>query len=184
MPNKIIVIGGSEGGTDALKLILPLLPPYYKIPLVLVQHRGSDSDDTILKILQRSCALRIVEPEDKEEIVGGKVYIAPADYHLLVEGNLFYLSLDEPWNYSRPSIDLLFQSVGEVFNQNAIGILLSGANYDGAQGLKFIAQKGGITLVQDPAFAVNPAMPQSALYLYPDHRILTPKKIGRYLMGI
>jgi two-component system chemotaxis response regulator CheB len=160
---KIVVIGTSLGGLWALQKILRNLPADFLVPMAIVQHRHKDSDDTLIALLQEYSALPIQEVEDKEEILPGQVYIAPADYHLLVEPGHFALSTDQPVSYARPSIDVLFESAADVYGQQVIGLILTGANQDGKQGLKAVKARGGITIVQEPTTAESAIMPTAAI---------------------
>lgn len=160
---EIVVIGASLGGPQAIKAILSGLPSSFPLPIVVVQHRGISSNTALMYFLTRSCALPIAEPEDKEPIVYGKLYLAPADYHLLIEDRSFALSIDEPLHYNRPSIDVLFDSAADAYGQRALGVLLTGSNCDGAAGLANIKRHGGVTVAQDPATAEAPEMPTAAI---------------------
>jgi two-component system chemotaxis response regulator CheB len=166
MTYKLIVIGTSLGGLEALQVILSGLPETFPIPIAVVQHRHKSSDDTLRLLLQNYSNLVIKEAEDKEDILAGQVYLAPADYHLLVESKsltvsqpYFSLSTDAPVTYARPSIDVLFETAAEAYNQKLIGMLLTGANQDGVQGLAKIQARGGITIVQEPESAHCSVMP-------------------------
>jgi two-component system chemotaxis response regulator CheB len=149
------------------------------IPVVLIQHRHKLSDNALPQLLQDRTELRVCEVEDKMPMECGAIYVAPADYHLLVEPEHFTLSVEEPIRYSRPSIDLTFFSAADVFGARTIGAVLTGANADGAAGLSRIAERGGATLVQEPATAESPAMPTAALKAVPKARVLTLGEIGK-----
>ena len=148
------------------------------MPVVLIQHRHKLSDSSLPQLLQDKTELRVCEVEDKTPIEPGAVYVAPADYHLLVEPDYFTLSVEDPIRYSRPSIDLTFSSAADVFGAKTIGVVLTGANADGTAGLKRIAERGGMTIVQEPATAESPTMPASALKAVPGSRVLTIDAIG------
>ncbi|WP_193197539.1 chemotaxis protein CheB [Nostoc sp. MG11] len=163
MSFKIVVIGTSLGGLSALKIILGNLPADFSVPIAIVQHRHKESDETLNKLLQEHTLLPIREVEDKDEIKSGHVYLAPADYHLLIEPNHFALSTDEPVSYARPSIDVLFESAADIYAQQVIGVILTGANQDGVQGLKKVKARGGLTIVQEPATAESCIMPEAAI---------------------
>ncbi len=171
MSYEAIVMGVSAGGLEALKTILPALPENFVVPIIVVQHRNERTDEFLVTYLDRMCKLAVREPEDKEPIRAGHVYIAPGGYHLLVElDKSFSLSEDARVNYSCPSIDVLFESAADAFASGVIGVVLTGANSDGANGLKAIKEKGGIAIVQDPATAEAKTMPQTALAATtPDH---------------
>lgn len=160
---KIVVMGTSLGGLSALKTILSYLPADFLAPIVIVQHRHKESDGTMEALLQEHTCLPIQEVQDKDEIVPGKIYLAPADYHLLIEPGYFSLSTDEPVSYARPSIDVLFESAADIYTEQVIGVILTGANHDGTQGLKKVKARGGTTIVQQPTTAESPIMPESAI---------------------
>jgi two-component system, chemotaxis family, protein-glutamate methylesterase/glutaminase len=164
MSFKLIVLGTSLGGFSALKKVLKSIPEAIGVPIVIVQHRHLDSSDRTLRdILQRYTALSVREVEDKDKIQPGYAYLTPADYHLLVEPGHFALSVDEPVCYARPSIDVLFESAADVYGEQVIGVILTGANEDGSQGLKSIKAQGGITIVQEPSTAECAVMPKAAI---------------------
>jgi two-component system, chemotaxis family, protein-glutamate methylesterase/glutaminase len=146
---------------------------------VLIQHRHKMSDDALPRLLQDRTALHVCEAEDKMPIEAGHVYVAPADYHLLIDPeNYFELSVEEPIRYSRPSIDVTFTSAADSFGARTIGVVMTGANADGAAGLKRIAERGGATLVQEPVTAESPAMPSAALQAVPSARVMVLSSIG------
>jgi two-component system, chemotaxis family, protein-glutamate methylesterase/glutaminase len=175
----IVVVGTSWGGLAALRELVSCLPGDLSMPVVLIQHRHRMSDGALPQLLQDRTTLPVCEVEDKTPIEGGRVYVAPADYHLLVEPDLYFdLSVEEPVRYSRPSIDVTFTSAVDVFGARTIGVVLTGANADGAEGLKRIADRGGAALIQEPATAESPAMPTAALKAVPSARVLTLGAIG------
>lgn len=161
--NPLVVIGTSHGGLGALQILLAMLPREFAAPVVIVQHRTRDHDHDLRGFLQKRCPLPLREPEDKEAIEHGTVYLAPRDYHLLAEREGFALSVDAPVSYARPSIDVLFESAAESFGRGVIGVILTGANADGANGLAKIKALGGICIVQEPANAMARQMPDAAL---------------------
>jgi len=161
--NPIIVIGTSYGGLSALQKVLANLPQEFVAPVVIVQHRTRDQDLDLRSFLQKRCPLPLREPEDKEAIAPGIVYLAPRDYHLLIERGGFALSMDAPISYARPSIDVLFESAAEAYGSRLIGVIMTGANADGANGLAKIKQRGGICIVQEPESAEARQMPDAAL---------------------
>lgn len=180
---KIIVIGTSLGGLKAIQTILSVLPVKFSAPVVIVQHRKPSSDSDILtNLLQSNCALPVVEVEDKMMLDQGQVYLAPPDYHLLVEEGQLSLSTEAPVNFARPSIDVLFESAAIAYGENIIGILLTGANTDGAIGLKTIRQCGGLTIIQDPKTAEASDMPFGALELDAADQIMPLDEIGPLLV--
>lgn len=181
----MIVIGGSWGGLNAVTKVLEGLPERFSIPIVIVLHRGKHYQSHLESLLQAKVAMRVKEAEEKENILPGHVYLAPPNYHLLIEEDrTFSFDLSGPVHYSRPSIDVTFESVAEVFGNKAAGIILTGANQDGAAGLHSIAAAGGITLVQDPAEAESSVMPQAALEKRPSHHVLPLAQIKIFLMQL
>lgn len=181
-PWHAIVIGGSAGSLKALSTILPALAPDFSLPVMIVVHLPPDKKSMLAEVLQDKCAVAVRESLDKEPIVGGTVYIAPPDYHLLVERDQHLaLSYDEPQLFSRPSIDVLFESAADVYGEQLIGIVLSGANSDGALGLKAIADAGGLAIVQYPEEAFSDIMPTAALAACPKARILSASQIANFL---
>jgi len=176
---KVVVIGGSAG---SLEVILQLLPDLRvkNIVVIIVVHRRSDADSLLAELLARKTDVPVKEVEDKEPIHAGTVYLAPPDYHLLLEDQQqFSLDSTEKIHHSRPSIDVLFQSVAEVYGSSAIGVLLSGANADGARGIQKIREAGGYTIVQDPASADIGFMPQQAIDLGAANEVVAPGHIAR-----
>lgn len=176
---EIAVIGTSWGGLAALRELVSCLPGDLPMPVVLIQHRHKLSDSALPQLLQDRTSLRVCEVEDKMPMECGAVYVAPADYHLLVEREYFTLSVEEPIRYSRPSIDLTFSSAADIFGAKTIGAVLTGANADGAAGLKRIGERGGAVLVQEPATAESPAMPTAAIKAVPSARVMTIRAIGQ-----
>ena len=161
---EAIVIGSSSGGMNALKFLFSALPVDFSIPIIIVQHISPCSDDQWIKLLNNNSKLYLKEADEKEKIENGKVYIAPPNYHLLIEKDkTFSLTIDERVNYARPSIDVLFESAAEVYKDKLIGVILTGSNADGTAGLKRIKEYGGLTIVQDPATAESNYMPASAI---------------------
>lgn len=179
---KIIVIGASLGGMHALRVLLGSLPEAFFVPLVIVQHRGFQSDDTLLRYLQKWSRLPVFEPNDKDLILGGRVYIAPAGYHLLIEHGQLVLSTEAPVCHARPSVDVLFQSAADTHGTGCIGVLLTGAGQDGVRGLASIKAAGGMTVVQDPALAECPSMPQAAIANGVADHILALSEIAPFLI--
>jgi two-component system, chemotaxis family, protein-glutamate methylesterase/glutaminase len=181
---KIVVIGTSLGGLSALKIILQSLPGDFSVPIAIVQHRHKESNNALQQLLQESISLPIKEVEDKDEILPKHIYLAPADYHLLLEEGHFALSTDEPVSYARPSIDVLFESAADIYGEQVIGIILTGANHDGVQGLKKIQARGGITIVQEPATAESSIMPEAAISAVAVNWILTLSDIADRLVKL
>lgn len=174
-----IVIGGSSGAIDALSILLPALPAGLRAGVIVVLHLPSDRRSLLSDIFGYRCALPVQEAQDQQPIQPGHVYFGPPGYHLLVDrGPRLALSIDPPVNFSRPSIDVLFQSAADCYGERLLGVLLSGANEDGAEGLAAIHAAGGHALVQAPASAAVPAMPDAALALVPSARALSPDEIA------
>ena len=178
---EIVVVGTSIGGLYALQTLLSGLPDGFPVPVVIAQHRGKDSEIALCDFLGRSSRLPISEPEDKEAILPGRAYLAPRDYHLLVENGGFALSTDPPVSFARPSIDMLFESAANEYQERAIGVVLTGANRDGARGLAAIKLRGGVTLVEDPASAACREMPDAAIAATEVDRILPLQDIASCL---
>lgn len=162
-PVPFIVIGTSLGGTSALRTLLPAFPPEFSGVVALVFHHVQGSDETLARFLRQNCKLPIEEAQDKTPIQAGRLFFAPADYHLLVEAGHFALSTEAPVSHARPSIDVFFESAAEAYGENAIGIVLTGAGQDGAQGMIEIKRRGGLTIVQTPTTAECPLMPTAAV---------------------
>jgi two-component system chemotaxis response regulator CheB len=183
MRYEAVVIGVSAGGIEALKVILPALPKPLPLPIVIVQHRNERPDSFLAEYLSQASGMAVSDAEDKEPLCPGRVYLAPAGYHLLIESDRsFSLSVDARVNYSCPSIDVLFESAADVFAESLIGIVLTGANADGAQGLRAIKARGGLAIVQDPETAQAAAMPHAALQATPVDYIVDLKQIAPLLM--
>lgn len=163
---KAIVIGGSAGSFQGIVKILSALPDSFDVPIIMCLHRLKHVRNGFVEALSLKSVPEIIEPEDKQPIKKGKVYLAPSNYHLSVElGNYFSLSTEEMINNSRPSIDVTFQSAAYVFREKMVGILLSGANRDGGYGMQAVKNNGGLTIVQDPADCMIDTMPKAALEL-------------------
>ncbi|RYD42242.1 MAG: chemotaxis protein CheB [Verrucomicrobiaceae bacterium] len=159
-----VVIGASVGAIDALSVILPALPEDYPLPVLVVVHVAQDSRSMLADLFASRCRIPVKEAEDKEPVAGGTIYFAPAGYHLLVEPDFtLSLSSDEPVLYSRPAIDVLFESAADAYGDCLTGVILTGANSDGARGLSAICLSGGTAYVQHPHTATGAAMPQAAL---------------------
>jgi len=161
---ELIVLGGSSGGIEALLAIIPGLSPDFSIPIAIVMHQSRTSRSLLALVLQSRTKLIVREPEDKEEILPKHIYVAPADYHLMIEQDrTFSYAYSELVNYSRPSIDVLFESAADAYGDKLLGVLITGSNSDGAAGMKQIKERGGITIVEDPATANSPNMPAAAI---------------------
>jgi two-component system, chemotaxis family, protein-glutamate methylesterase/glutaminase len=185
MNYEAIVIGVSSGGMNAMKVMFSLLPKEFNTPIIIVQHISSQSENLWIRLLNDKSNLYIKEADEKESIEHGKVYIAPPNYHLLIERDkTFSLTIDERVNYARPSIDVLFESAAEAYKNKLIGVILTGSNNDGTNGLKRIKEYGGLTIVQDPATAESSYMPASAIAVVQMDYILTLENIIKLLIKI
>jgi two-component system chemotaxis response regulator CheB len=185
LPYEIIVIGTSAGGLDALGTLFPQLDPRLPVPVIVVQHISSSSDSYMLHYFDRHSKLKVKEAEEKELLAAGTVYFAPPDYHVLIEtdGSLS-LSNEEKVNFSRPSIDVLFETAVWAYGSRIIGIILTGANSDGAHGCELIRKAGGMIIVQDPSDAAVSRMPEAVMEkVRPDH-ILPLGRIAATINGI
>ena len=178
---EIIVVGTSWGGLAALRTVIDALPTEFDIPVAVVQHRHRDSDAMLAQFLQQHTRLRVCEIEDKQVIEPGRIFIAPANYHTLVEEGHFSLSTEAPVRYSRPSIDVAMTSAADSYAHRAVGVVLTGANADGAEGLRRIADSGGMTVVQEPATAEVDTMPLAALRWVPTARVFALDRIAAFL---
>lgn len=181
---QIVVIGTSAGGLAALQVLLPGLAEDFNCPLVVAQHRGKEAGSGLREFMQKSSRVPVEEPEDKAPIEPGRIYLAPGDYHLLVERGHFALSTDAPVWYARPSINVLFESAADAYAETAIGVILSGANADGARGLAAIKERGGVAIVEEPATAAYRAMPEAALQASTVNRVLPLGEIAPYLNSL
>jgi two-component system chemotaxis response regulator CheB len=182
MASGAVVIGASAGALEALSAILPRLPSEYERPIMIVVHVPPYRQSVLVDLFASKCRLAVKEAEDKESIRAGNIYFAPPDYHLLVEKHKsLSLSSDEPVLFSRPSIDVLFESAADAYGPDLIGVLLTGANQDGANGIRSIADAGGVTIVQNPDGAFASEMPQAALAARPDALVLSLEEIVDYL---
>ncbi len=180
---EAVVIGVSAGGLKALSAILPTLPADYPLPIMIVIHLPPDRNSVVAKLFDDKCALTVREADDKEDILPGYVYFAPPDYHLLIESDRrLSLSSEEPVLFSRPSVDVLFETAADVYGEGLIGIILTGANPDGAAGLKQVVKEGGRALVQRPDQAYASAMPEAALAMSPQAESLTLEQIADELI--
>ena len=182
---KAVVVGVSTGGVSALKMVLGALPADFPIPILVVTHITPDSDDGLAVLLNTLCAIRVKEADEQETLAPGTVYLAPANYHLLVEqGGTLALSIDPPVNFARPAVDVLFESAADVYGPALIGVIMTGAGFDGSNGLLKIKTSGGVTIVQDPADAEMDSMPKSALKMLKADYVVHLKKIPGLLMKL
>jgi two-component system chemotaxis response regulator CheB len=180
-----VVIGTSAGGIDALSVILPALPPGLHPAVFVVLHLPRERPSLLVDIFAPKCSVPVREAEDKQPVERGVVYFAPPDYHLLVDtGPRIALSADDPVNFSRPSIDVLFESAADIYGERLLGIILTGASQDGAAGLEAVRRAGGATLVQQPSSAQVPMMIESALKRGPVDRVLSLEQIADLLQTL
>lgn len=182
---QAVVIGASAGAIDAVSKILEALPSGFRLPIMVVIHLPANRQSMLADVFQSRSRMSVVEAEDKEPIQAGTVYLAPPNYHLLVEKNdCLSLSSDEPVNFSRPSIDLLFETAADAYGAGLVGIILTGGNSDGAQGLRAVHTAGGLTVVQRPEIAHTSIMPIAALDACPTSRIFDLDEIAKCLLEI
>jgi two-component system chemotaxis response regulator CheB len=182
---EVVAIGASWGGLDVLRTILRDLPAELDAAVVIAQHRSPDSHPTAMRdLLGAVSGLPVAEAGDKDELRPGIAYIAAPDYHLLVEPGLMMLSTDEPVLYARPSIDVLFETAAESYRERCIGVVLTGANDDGARGLARVAELGGTAIVQDPATAQRAEMPLAALRAAPSARVAPVAEIAPLIVEL
>ena len=182
---QVIVIGGSAGAMTVLVELLPGFPADFPLPIVIAVHLHPRQDSAHIERLAGLCALKVKEADEKEPIQSGGVYLAPPNYHLLIENDrTFSLSIDERVNYARPAIDVLFETAAQVYGPQTIGVVLTGANNDGAQGLRLIKDRGGLTVVQDPETAESAYMPRAALEATSVDHVLSVPEIGKLLVKI
>lgn len=180
-----VVIGASAGGISALQIMLAELPDDFALPIIIVQHIHRHSKGYLVKILARRTSLIVKQLDDKEPIKSGYVYLAPADYHTLIEpGYSFALSIDPPVNFSRPSIDVLFESAAAVYRERLIGVVLTGSNRDGSAGLACIKEYGGYAIAQDPDTSEAPSMPEAAIARADVDDIMDLRDIGQRLVAL
>jgi len=181
----VIAIGTSWGGLDAVSRLLDGLDDALHQPIVVAQHRSAEAQDGSLAQLLAHHTRRIVsDPDDKTPLEHDHVYLAPPDYHVLVEDGHFALSTEAPVQYARPSIDVLFESVADAYSRRAVGIILTGANTDGARGLALIKERGGVAIVQDPATSEKRMMPDAAIAATHADAILPLEEIPAFLYGL
>jgi two-component system chemotaxis response regulator CheB len=178
-------MGASWGGLAALERILGGLPRGFRTPIAIAQHRSPDGSSAgLAHLLGAYAELPVADVEDKQPIEPGHVYLAPPDYHLLVEADAFALSVDDAVLYSRPSIDVLFESAADVYRDRLIAVILTGANEDGAHGIAAVKRLGGYTIVQNPAEAERPEMPRAALRAIEPDKVLSLAAIPRALADL
>lgn len=176
-----MVVGTSWGGLAALRTLVGGLPESFNMAVVLVQHRHKDSDHLLRALLQEKSALEVCEVEDKMPLENGHIYVAPPDYHTLIERGHVSLSTEAPVRYSRPSIDVAFHSAADAYAHRTVGIILTGANADGSSGLRRISDHGGMAIVQDPSTAESPQMPVAAIRAVPRARVMALHEIVSFV---
>jgi two-component system chemotaxis response regulator CheB len=182
---EAVVIGASAGALEALSVILPTLPEGFRLPLIVVVHVPPNKRSMLVELFQAKCRIPVREAEDKEPISAGTVYFAAPDYHLLVEvDRSMSLSSDEPVLFSRPSIDVLFESAADAYGSGLIAIILTGANQDGAKGMHAVVGAGGVAIVQSPVDAFASAMPEAAIATCPRAQVMSLDAIAAYLREI
>jgi two-component system, chemotaxis family, protein-glutamate methylesterase/glutaminase len=185
VPAEAVVIGASAGALEALSVILPSLPAEYRLPVFVVVHLPPGKHSILADLFRAKCHVPVREAEDKEPVQGGTVYFAPPDYHLLIEmDRSLSLSCDEPVLFSRPAIDVLFESAADAYGPALVAVVLTGANSDGARGLKAIVDAGGGAIVQDPVGAYASAMPEAAKMACPEARVLSLEEIAVCLQEV
>jgi len=178
---ELVAVGASLGGLKACELLLSGLPATFSLPIVIVQHRRPEGDGRISEILRGRTPLCVCEPEDKQELIGGTVYIAPPGYHLLVERGLFELSTEAAVLYARPSVDVLFESVADAYGEGALGVILTGSNEDGVRGAVRIKRAGGTVWVQDPKTAEDDCTIRAVLAVKAADEVLALEQMSRRL---
>lgn len=180
---ELVAIGASWGGLDAIGQLLERLRHPLPYALALVQHRHANAADPS-HLLARHTSLTVHEADDKDPVTPGTLHLAPPGYHLMVDGRTFALSTDAPVHHSRPSIDVLFESAADSYGPALVGVLLTGANHDGARGLRRVQQRGGVTVVQEPDTAERPAMPRAALAIMTPDLVAPIDGIADHLMSL
>ena len=180
----LVVVGTSWGGLAALRTLVSGLPGTFTMAVALVQHRHKDSDHLLRTLLQEQSALPVYEVEDKMPLEQGRIYVAPPDYHTLVEPGHFSLSTEAPVRYSRPSIDVTFLSAADSYGHRTVGIVLTGANADGSEGLRRISDRGGLAIIQDPATAESTLMPTAAVRAVPRARVMALADMTKFIAAL
>ena len=182
---EAVVVGASAGALDALSRILPALSQRFRLPVIVVVHLPADKRSLLAELFDAKCRIPVREIEDKEPIAGGTIYFAPPNYHVLVEDDrTLSLSCDQPVLFSRPSIDVLFESAADVYGSALIAIILSGANQDGAEGLRAVVKANGTALVQSPDDAFASEMPKAAISACPNATVISLDAIAAYLQEV
>ena len=181
---QLVVIGCSWGGFQGLRRLFSDLPADFPIPIVVVQHRLAQANDGLDASMQSASAIPIMDVTDKEPLVGGVIYLAPSDYHTIIDGKSLALSTEDAVNFARPSIDVLFETAANSYGGSLIAVILTGANDDGAQGLRRVKELGGYTIVQDPGSAVRREMPDAALAQVRPDFVAPLEEIGPHLVQL
>jgi len=181
-PCHVVAVGASLGGLEAVRTLLAGLPAAFRCAVAIVQHRHYDANGGLLELLGKSSLMPVIEPDDKEPIRAGHVYLGPPGYHLIVEDGYFSLSLDAPVLFARPSIDVLFESVADSYGANTVAVMLTSSNEDGAAGARAVKAAGGAVVVQDPATAKAPAAPRAVLTATEVDAILPLERIAPWLV--
>ena len=180
----VVVVGTSWGGLAALRTLVSGLPEDFQMAVALVQHRHKDSDHLLKTLLQERARLEVCEVEDKMPLEHGRIYVAPPDYHTLIEPGHFSLSTEAPVRYSRPSIDVTFQSAADSYGHRTVGVVLTGANADGSDGLRRISDRGGMAIVQDPTTAESTSMPAAAMKAVPRARVMSLDDLVKFIVAL
>ncbi|MEJ7758823.1 MAG: chemotaxis protein CheB [Gemmatimonadaceae bacterium] len=181
---SIVVIGASWGGLAALSMLLGALPSDFGVPLAVVQHRSRHADNLLAGLLQDATSLRVVDAEDKEPLEPRCIYVAPANYHMLVDLGHLTLTTDPLVRFSRPSIDVTFFSAADTYPFSTIGVVLTGANDDGSRGLRHIVDRGGKAIIQDPSSAESPVMPEAARRAVPEADVVPLPQLAKHLVSM
>jgi two-component system chemotaxis response regulator CheB len=180
----LVVVGTSWGGLAALRTLVSGLPDTFRMAVTLVQHRHKESDSLLRTLLQERSALEVCEVEDKMPLKQGRIYVAPPDYHTLVEPGHFSLSTEAPVRFSRPSIDVTFLSAADSYGHRTVGVVLTGANTDGSEGLRRISDRGGMAIIQDPATAESTLMPTGAVKAVPRARVMSLEEMTKFIASL
>lgn len=181
-PVNLIVVGTSLGGFNALEQVFSPIPADFCVPVVVVQHRHRTSTAALARFVENNIQMPVYDAEDGQPLDRGGVYLAPADYHVLIEEGAIRLSLEGPVNYSRPSIDLLFETAAEEYGESLVAVVLTGANNDGAAGAAAVKANGGTVVVQEPETAEAPEMPRAAIRASKVDYILPLEEVSRFLL--
>jgi len=183
--HELLIIGGSAGSLEIIMSMLPLLASPLKIAVIVVLHRKYVADSSLSHLFSYKTDIPVKEIEDKDQVLPGVIYVAPIDYHLLIEENhTFGLDLSEKVHFSRPSIDVTFESASEIYKEKLACLLLSGANADGAHGLEEVRNNGGTVAIQDPETALVPFMPEQAMHQFHVDHVLRPEDMAAFVNSL